>query len=559
MSTKKTVAGIVLLFTLYMSVAYLSVVSAGPAAVGLWSDDAIYLITAKSLANGNGYRHSEIPGQPFQTKYPILYPAFLALGFLIKGNYPQNLLLLLVPGAAAAAGFVVLSALFSRKVLGASRRTALVICLLSALSPEIVSLVRFTMSDLPYAFFAIAAILCLDLKYFSSKSGRQWIWLAASAFLISAAILTRNFGLPLGMAAVLMLVLRRRFAATLALVGIVSVCVLPWYLWQHWAFAHTQSPPLDAYYLDYSLWLPRNFDDLARGITQNVFRTAFAIGNYQLAFPITWSGEDLSKVSVLLVATHFLCYLAVALILAGFLVSVRRGLKTIHVYAVLYVLMMLAWPADPSRFLISWTPFILFFLVSGVHALRSAVGHRLPDFRGTNSTELLSGTVLAVAILVLGFSVIQDRKIVSSKPDNYYFFTQSHDLTEMIPLSQWIAENTSPKDVLAANDSLVLYLNTGRQGHDYAPWTDPYAFSYSAERKWWQFYLKGTDSESQWLGGWVRSDLVPTYKNAGIRYYIHNRNQEMASFIERFLTMNPQRFQPCFATEHTYIVYRLTL
>ena len=121
-----------------LSVFYMLVAAVGPRAVGLWQDDAIYLVTAKSLAEGRGYRHVEIPGQPYQTKYPIGYPAMLAAGFAIWRGFPANLPLLLTPGAVAAAAFVVLSAVYLRRVFQEPVAWAVTVGVLAALSPEIV-------------------------------------------------------------------------------------------------------------------------------------------------------------------------------------------------------------------------------------------------------------------------------------------------------------------------------------------------------------------------------------------------------------------------------------
>ena len=35
--------------------------------LGFYHDDSIYWVSAKSLASGDGYRISSLPGQPFQT------------------------------------------------------------------------------------------------------------------------------------------------------------------------------------------------------------------------------------------------------------------------------------------------------------------------------------------------------------------------------------------------------------------------------------------------------------------------------------------------------------
>jgi hypothetical protein len=44
-------------------------------AVGINHDDGIYLVTAKALAEWEGYRIISLPTNPPQTKYPILFPA----------------------------------------------------------------------------------------------------------------------------------------------------------------------------------------------------------------------------------------------------------------------------------------------------------------------------------------------------------------------------------------------------------------------------------------------------------------------------------------------------
>ena len=50
---------------------------------GVYHDDGIYVSTAKALAEGKGYRLINLPDSPTQTKYPPLYPIFLALIWMI--------------------------------------------------------------------------------------------------------------------------------------------------------------------------------------------------------------------------------------------------------------------------------------------------------------------------------------------------------------------------------------------------------------------------------------------------------------------------------------------
>src|SRR5579862_1792772 len=59
--------------------------------LGFYHDDSIYWVSARSLATGDGYRIQSLPAQPYQTKYPPLYPALLAGIWKINPRFPANL------------------------------------------------------------------------------------------------------------------------------------------------------------------------------------------------------------------------------------------------------------------------------------------------------------------------------------------------------------------------------------------------------------------------------------------------------------------------------------
>ena len=77
-----------------------------PATFGMFHDDGVYLVTAKALATGQGYRIASLPGQPAQTKYPELFPWLLSLVWRAFPVFPQNLpWLRIVPFGAAIVCF----------------------------------------------------------------------------------------------------------------------------------------------------------------------------------------------------------------------------------------------------------------------------------------------------------------------------------------------------------------------------------------------------------------------------------------------------------------------
>ena len=59
--------------------------------LGFYHDDSIYWVSGRSLAMGDGYRIESLPGQPYQTKYPPLYPALLAAIWKLDPQFPANL------------------------------------------------------------------------------------------------------------------------------------------------------------------------------------------------------------------------------------------------------------------------------------------------------------------------------------------------------------------------------------------------------------------------------------------------------------------------------------
>lgn len=63
-------------------------------AVGIYHDDGIYMVTAKALAEGKGYQIISLPEELPQTKYPILFPAVLAVAWKMFPGFPDNALFL---------------------------------------------------------------------------------------------------------------------------------------------------------------------------------------------------------------------------------------------------------------------------------------------------------------------------------------------------------------------------------------------------------------------------------------------------------------------------------
>ena len=69
--------------------------------VGAYQDDAMYVVLAKALASGEGYRYLNLPGHPAATHFPPGYPAFLAALWTLAPRFPGNMALFTVGFFAA--------------------------------------------------------------------------------------------------------------------------------------------------------------------------------------------------------------------------------------------------------------------------------------------------------------------------------------------------------------------------------------------------------------------------------------------------------------------------
>ena len=546
-----------------LAAVYWSVALTSPHAVGIWQDDGIYVCTARSLAAGSGYRHIELASEPLQTKYPVLYPAVLALAFGLEPDYPRNLPLLLLPTALAAAGLVALSALYCREVFRVRARVAWTLAVLTAASPVLVAFARYPMSDLLYGVLAVAALWCLDARAAAARSpgaGRGWV--ALGALFAGLALLTRGFGLSLAVAAVLAPALRRRPGQAGLAALVILACAVPWWAWQAWAAdwnGPLQTAPLEAPDLGYALWLPQEPGQTLRVIRQNLLRAAVSAVHFHLAPPIGAATAAFGEPSWRTGLMHGVTYASSALLALGFVRSLRVGWQTLHLYALAYAAIVLAWPFDPHRFLLPWTGFLLYFWFEGLGALAAGVARLRGDGEPTRAIRFAGP---AAAALLLALFAAENARIIASKPERYFLREQpsGFDLTEFERLEDWIRRNTPESAVIASAWPARLFLTTGRRGFVFWPDTDPYERYYGRDRRAASFYVTPSASEAQSLLDDMRAHWHRTWRDAGITHYVEQRSLREARVLAHVVTAHPEAFDLQYETPSGGLaVYRLNL
>ena len=139
----------------------LALLLTGPLKVGLWRDDAVYLATAKSLADGHEYRNPHLPGAPYQTKYPILYPLVVSLVWRLWPAFPANVHVVQVVNVLLWTLGSWLAYVLMRRLWGIPRWLAACAVILAFIGPSTVPLLQVAMSEPLYLCLSMGALLAL--------------------------------------------------------------------------------------------------------------------------------------------------------------------------------------------------------------------------------------------------------------------------------------------------------------------------------------------------------------------------------------------------------------
>ena len=139
-----------------------SIWSSNKEVLGLFHDDGIYAVVAKSLSDGTGYRIISLPTAPDQTKYPFVYSYVLSWLWRLYPKFPDNIGLLKAANAVFLAAILVLSYLFYRRRVTGEESEALLFAVLVCINPVVFSFTDFTVSDILFLLVFLSALVIFD-------------------------------------------------------------------------------------------------------------------------------------------------------------------------------------------------------------------------------------------------------------------------------------------------------------------------------------------------------------------------------------------------------------
>jgi hypothetical protein len=398
--------------------------------LGASGDDQLYLVSGKSLAEGRGYRIPSVPGEPFQTKYPVLYPLLLSFIWRYAPEFPQNLPAFMMLSWLVMPVYLVVVVRFFRS-LGFQPFEGWLMSGLAAVSPAVLAAGTSVGPDLACATLLLLGFLLLG------DGGNSRVF--AAGILAGIAYLLRSAVLPVFATVPLCLLLRRQHARALAFAAAAAPFVAGWNLW---ARAHTPATedPTTVFYTSYAgdFLLHFSWHNLPGWIVSNVrslseYTGMSAASSTALAVPAIWG------------------LLAVA---GAILLARRVGVTHYHWFGAAYLMMLLVWPYKPLlRYLLPVLP----LAVAGLGWLICrAAGMILPA--RSRPTTLAALAVLYCSSAVLGFSIYRADTL-----------RYESDLTCEQAAYRWIRGNLPESAKFVAAHDGLLYLYTGRQATTYEP------------------------------------------------------------------------------------------
>jgi hypothetical protein len=411
-----------------------------PLPVGVVHDDGMYVMLAKSLATGQGYRWLNIPGSPPATHFPPGYPALLSLLWRMFPVFPGNVIafkalnaLLL---ALAAAGM----SLFANRRLGFSPLAAAIVAVIGCAAIPTLVLSTLVMSEMLF--------LCMlfPLLLFANRvtEGEAPVWQpAVLGLLVGALVLVRTHGIALAGAVGLVLLLRRRWRPLAAYVAAFAAVAAPWQLWQ----SHHQGlvpAPLRGNYESYGGWLVRGFASDGLGLAS---RTLSHTTTELFASVAVMAGAG---IPVLLRAIPAFG----ALLLLGIGLARLWGRSRVTFFFLCaYLTIVLFWPFTPTRFVWGIWPLLTLVVALGVATVWGWRPHAMA-WRATR----VAGIAVAASV-VCGYSIYTTR----GYRGHWWSSIPRHAGQVSRPLVRWTLQHTRPTDIVASNAEPLVYLYTGRR------------------------------------------------------------------------------------------------
>lgn len=325
--------------------------------VGVFYDDAIYLLTAKALAEGQGYVYASLPGTPPAIHYPPLWPAILAAAWKLLPAFPGNVAWLKMINPVLIAVAASCTVLAGRRAFGMPWWLALGISIAAFASVPVLVLTNVLLSE-PLFLMLLFPTLYVTERFIRQGGAR---WAAMAAALAALIVLGRTIAGVVVVATVMVLLLDRRWRDLAIYLAVAILLLLPWQM-VVWAAAPTFPDELRGSYGPYLEWVMDGYKEGGLPFLLDVMRKNLADAWRMISIFVS----PLVRGPVRFVLTASVG----ALMLTGAAqLWWRHGLRVSALALLGYVFVVLSWPFQVERFIWALWPALLLVVAAAVHGL----------------------------------------------------------------------------------------------------------------------------------------------------------------------------------------------
>ena len=413
-----------------------------PLPIGVFYDDAQYLVLAKALATGQGYRFINLPGAPLATHFPPGYPAFLALLWRIAPTFPENVALFKFANAALLTAVAAFTGELARRTLGLPRGLAAVSALAGAATVPSLVLSSAIMSEPLFLALLIPLLMWAERVTTETNSPTPVRRAVLLGVAIAALALVRTHGIALAGAVVVTYLARRRYRDAAACAAATFACVAPWMLWV--ATHNDALPPLiRGAYGSYTAWLVAGWRDWGFHLLVVTVPDNVATIGMTIVRSIVPKGST---------AVDALVGGSFALLTVVGTTTTWRRMRVTTLFVLGYLGIVLVWPFSPLRFVWGIWPLVMLFPAAGLAAAwrSSRVAERPLARVGVGALA----TVVALGIVAFN---------VQGYANAWWSSNARFHARRVLPQLAWVAKATSPNDVIGSDAEAAVYLYTGRQ------------------------------------------------------------------------------------------------
>ena len=447
---------------------------------GLYADDAFFIVLAKALAQGEGFKFISST-TPIQPAFPPGFPMLLAPLVWLSPDFPNHVLLLKSVSIAAMLGAGALTYIYLLRYRQISAAFAAVVAVLTVLIPAFVFLATSTvMADVSFTLAQLGAALAIE-RLAAAPPGRETTRGAVTAAAITVAtLLIRAAGVAAFAAGAIYLASRRGLRVATVFAVLTGAGYAPWLIYSamHLPTAEERVTHGGSWVFRYRELLAMRYGGepslglvTAGELPRRVGFNLATIGGLDLGailFPAAYrdAGESGQEVFVLAgekdlragsmgggPEIRWVGSLLSAVTIIGFVAAAYRRL-TVAEYVVAATIAMVALvPAQTYRYVLPLAPFILFYFLNGIQAIET---------RFRTGTASLTPAVRIVAACIAVLFVTEHVQYIARRhygPIPLWL----RDYNEVTGVTDWLNQNTAPDDIIATTNPGLVYLATGRK------------------------------------------------------------------------------------------------